>query len=68
MKNKFGKTIVSGLALAFVICVAASANAKTYYAGTAATCGVTASKSVIISSTIQAAVAAAETATPPEPS
>lgn len=36
MKVKFGKTIVSGLALAFAICVAASANAATLYVGSCA--------------------------------
>ena len=40
MKGKFGKTIVSGLALAFAICVAASANAAVYYASSSGTpCG-----------------------------
>jgi len=33
VKNKFDKTIISGLALAFAICVAASANAGTVYVG-----------------------------------
>jgi hypothetical protein len=36
VKDKFGKTIVSGLALAFAICVAASANAATLYVGSCA--------------------------------
>lgn len=36
MKNKFGKTIVSGLALAFAICVAGAANAATLYVGSCA--------------------------------
>ncbi len=66
MRNKFGKTIVSGLALAFVICVAASANAASYYAaGTtipataAANCGVTATAATHFYATIGAAVTAA---------
>ena len=62
MKRKLGKTIASGLALASVICVTASANAATYYAGTVGTCWVTPTKTVIIKPTIQAAVTAAETA------
>src|ERR1700735_3879079 len=33
MKNKFGKAIVSGLALAFANCMAVSANASTVFVG-----------------------------------
>jgi len=40
VKTKFGKGIVSGLALAFAICVAASANAAVYYASSSGSpCG-----------------------------
>jgi hypothetical protein len=40
VRNKLGKAIVSGLALALAICVAASANATIYYASSSATpCG-----------------------------
>jgi hypothetical protein len=40
VSKKLGKTIVSGFALAFAICVAASANATVYYASSSATpCG-----------------------------
>jgi len=49
MKNKFGRTIVPGVALAFANCVAVSANAATFFVGT---CG---SPNF---STIQAAVTA----------
>ncbi len=62
VKIRFGKAVVSGLAAVFAICVAASANAASYYAGTAGSCGVTPSKTVIVNSTIGAAVAAAEAA------
>ena len=37
MKNKFGKAIISGLALAFANCVAVSANAATVFVGTCGT-------------------------------
>lgn len=52
MKTKFGKGIVSGLALAFAICVAASANAATLYVSNTGSCG----GNPIYSPTIQAAV------------